>query len=186
MGGSQWDGFVGAILGVIVGGVLTLGTTFMVERAKWKRESDARWEGRLVEALAAYGAVLKMQSRMCLRIAGSYWSTMTTTPIPPHEGAELLAKYEDERSAHFEKVLLLAGPEVVGKARGWQEAVWALHVIQGGPSKVSLEDFEKALNAARRCRDEFYSSAREQLGLKQLLSTPTRLSRDDPTWRSTA
>jgi hypothetical protein len=162
---AAWIGLCGALGGVLVGGLISFMTTTLTERARWRRDSAVRWEGRLVEALAEYAAALKMQSRMCLRISGGYWPDMTTNPIDRTEGAQLIARFEDERSVHFERLLLLADAEVIKSARAWQEAVWALHVIQNGPAAIDQTRFKGALQRAADLRNEYYATARGTLGV---------------------
>ena len=181
MDASPWIGLVGVALGAGMSYVASA----LTERSRLRHETSARWEARLVDAIASYSSALKMQSRICLRIAGSYWPPMTTNPIDPQDGRRALAEYEDERSAEFERLLLLADESVVAAARAWQEAVWALHPIQNGPEVMGRERFEAQLRVAALRRDAFYAGARAQLGVAGFGSiAPDRVSRLDPTWQS--
>ena len=176
---AAWIGLAGALGGVFVGGLISYVTTTLGERAKGRRETAIRWEGRLIDAVAKYASVLKMQSRMCLRIAGGYWPQVTSNPIGRAEGAQLLARFEDERSGNFEQLRLLANAEVVASARAWQDAVWALHAIQDGPGiKFDRVDFQRAFEDAGVLRDAFYATARQALGvLGSVDPTPKRAYR---------
>ena len=174
-----------ALVGVALGAVVSYAATALTDRARWRRESTVRWEGRLFDAIVAFAAALKMQSRTCLRIAGSYWPSMTTNPIDPAEGGDLIARFEDERSGHFERLLLLAPADIVSSARAWQESVWALHLVRDGPSVIEHEALESRFATASRCREAFYDSARRAIGVSGTLApTPVRKSSSDPTWQS--
>jgi hypothetical protein len=174
-----------ALAGVVVGALVSYVTTALTEQVRWRRESRARWENRLVDAIVAFAAALKMQSRVCLRIAGSFWPTMTTSPMDPATGGDLLGRYEDERSTEFERLLLLAPEPIVSAARAWQESVWVLHAVQDGMKGVDQESLESKFADAATCREAFYRATRTSLGIAGALpATPTRASRLDPTWQS--
>ena len=169
-------GLGGAVGGVVVGGVMSYVTTARMEQSRWQRESAARWEGRLVEAISEYASVLKMQARLCLRIAGSYWPTVTSNPIDRAEGAQpLLASRMTGRPASNN-----SGSSPMrswfASARAWQQAVWASHVIKDGPDgKFDRVGFQRAFEDAGVLRDDFYESARKALGVSGSLDpTPKR------------
>lgn len=174
-----------ALLGAVAGGALTFGAQALSDKWRWDRESAARWEGRLVDAILSYSADLKMQSRTALRMCGHYWPGMTPNPIDPEKGAELLAQYEDDRSARFEALLLMADASLVTAARKWQEAVWPLHLVAAGPSAATREEAEMAFRRAAEARDEYYVATRRTLNIAASEArTPIRLSPYDPTWQS--
>ncbi|WP_343909056.1 hypothetical protein [Nocardioides aquiterrae] len=75
----------------------------------------------------------------------------------------MVAQFEDERAAHFERLLLLAPGEVVAAARAWHQAVWDLHVIADGPAAIAQPEFQLRLERAAEARDRFYDELKSCL-----------------------
>jgi hypothetical protein len=56
-----------ALIGVIVGSVLSYAGRALTERSKWKRSQEVRWDARRVEAYSQYASAVKRQTRLCQR-----------------------------------------------------------------------------------------------------------------------
>lgn len=136
------------------------------ERARWKRSTVTRWDERRLAAYVSYAAVLKEQTRLCVRIGTSLGIGPTSSsPLDPSEGMRLLAQTEDRRSVLLEDLLLLGDTATIEAARQWRLAVAELRWLVHGLTPVSGHDFAEAYERAGELRARFYERARQSLGV---------------------
>jgi hypothetical protein len=152
------------LAGVIIGALASYLTTAAVERARWNRTLDSRWDDRRIEAYAAYAQAVKDIIRISTRLAAGRGYSVSDTSLPPtEENFDLLAAADTARGAAWEKVLLLGHPDTVIAARNWHESVWRLEWYAREELSGEREDWETARSAVNDARSKFYESARRDL-----------------------
>jgi hypothetical protein len=154
----------GPLLAVIVGALSSYLAVTLSERGKWRRETSVRWHGEQLTAYAEYGDVVKRVKSAALRVARSKGLESTAPPIDLAQGLENLIKLEDERTAKWERVLLLGDPETVLAAREWHRSVWKIQDFARGED-VEREAWPDFLRQTTMARARFYACARKQLGI---------------------
>jgi len=169
-----------ALIGVVVGAVLSYGGAALTERNKWKRSQEVRWDSRRVEAYAQYGAAVKRQARLCQRIAGSKGLGPRSDHLEASVAEPLLAEAREERSLAFEAVALLGDNATVIAARDWNNAVSDLYHLLTG-TDASEAQFLEFFQRAHVQRDRYYEAARAslQVGADRLEPAP-----EIAAWRS--
>lgn len=126
----------------------------------------ARWDESRLTAAVRYGAAVKRQVQLCLRIgAGEGLGTMDVIRLDRTAGLELINAAEEERSEAFEELLLLFEDRTIEAARRWQEAVWELVATVDGRRTADHEEFMNLFDAAGVVRDQFYVTARGSLSI---------------------
>jgi len=149
---------------VVVGALASYLTTAAIERARWKRTHDSRWDDRRVEAYASYAQAVKDIISISSRIHAGRGSAADSWALSPtQDNLELLASAGIKRAAAWETVLLLGHPNTVTAARNWHESVWRLERWARGQVTDEHEDWEKARSEVNRTRSLFYESARKDL-----------------------
>lgn len=148
------------LIGVVIGGLISFLATTYVERQRWKRQLETRWDERRLNALLDFAAAVKRETRLSLRIASSTRAHIRTDPLASEIGRPLLEAAEDERAALFEAVILLADRKTLDRARAWMYAVWELREHSDPPSKVGPDTFDAAYERASTLRNDFYAAVR--------------------------
>jgi hypothetical protein len=92
-------------------------------------------------------------------------------PIDITEGLSELIALEDERTAKWERVLLLGDPATVEAGRAWHRTIWTLQDFAHG-LRTDKEEWQKALIKSVAARETFYARARAQLGIPGELPEP--------------
>jgi hypothetical protein len=59
------------LIGVVVGALLSYGAAALTARTNWRRAQATRWDERRLQACADYGAALKAETSLCLRMAAA-------------------------------------------------------------------------------------------------------------------
>lgn len=155
------------LAGVIIGALASYLTTAAIERARWKRALDSRWDDRRVDAYASYAEALKDEISIASRITAGPGVASSSRPLSStDENLEMLASAGLKRAAAWETVLLLGHPDTVEAARNWHETVSRLEGFARGEITGGLEDWGKARSAVNRARSSFYESARKDLQVK--------------------
>lgn len=152
-----------ALVGVLVGAFAATGGAVLAERVRWRREYDRRWDANRLAVVVAYARAVKIETRLCLRVAASRWPGTANNPLSIVEGAPLVSSAVDDRSAALEPLLLLADADTVNAARRWHMAVRALHVVLDENHVKGHDDFLELYRLAGVARDDFYEVARRAL-----------------------
>jgi hypothetical protein len=153
-----------ALIGVVVGALLSYVGGHMTERSRWRREMVTRWDASQLRALTDYSIAIKAELRICLRLAAYKGLSSRPDPLDPETGSAMLTAAEDQRATQFESLLLLADPATVDAARRWQQAIWTLHphVV---PVDATGAEFLELFRQAGIARERFYDAARLSLGV---------------------
>lgn len=152
------------LMGVIIGALGSYLTTSAIERARWKRALDSRWDDRRVEAYASYAQSVKRVIMIASRIAAGRGLGSVTEPLAPTQvNLDLLAAAEAERASQWETVLLLGHPKTVGAARNWHEYAWRLEAYARALRTGDASDWQQLRTATDAARAAFYDSARSDL-----------------------
>ncbi|WP_027344893.1 hypothetical protein [Hamadaea tsunoensis] len=155
-----------SLLGVVIGAIATYAVTALSERARWRREQNARWDGQRLTAYAEYAHAAKNLITAIVnlpygrRLFEGYENA--GQEAPETTVADLRAA-EAERTARWEAVLLLAGDRGVQAGREWHQSIFVLQTIvvaEGGQ-----DEWNTAIEAVSRGRRAFYEAARADLGM---------------------
>ena len=149
-----------ALVGVVIGGLISFLATAYVESQRWKRQLATRWDERRLNALLDFAAAVKRETRLSLRIASSTRPHIRTDPLSAETGKPLLEAAEDERAALFEAVILLADRTTLDRAREWMYSVWELREHSGAPPHDGPDTFDEAYRQASARRSDFYAAVR--------------------------
>jgi hypothetical protein len=148
-----------ALIGVVVGSVLSYGGSALTERRKWRRSQEVRWDARRVEAYSQYAAAVKRQTRLCQRMAAARGFGPRSDPLDVTTAAPLLAEVREERSVATEAVLLLGDNATVSAAHDWNFALSDLgHLLVD--SEATESEFLELFRRVSTQRDDFYTAAR--------------------------
>ncbi|GAA1861464.1 hypothetical protein [Asanoa iriomotensis] len=155
-----------ALIGVIVGALATYVVTARMERDKWLRHQQSRWDERRIAAYSDYALTVKAYVTILRRIAGSMGLDDVAHPIGREEGVPLADAAEEDRSGKFENVLLLGDEATIRAARTWHRAAWELAYLVQGRKKGGAEDWRQALDGVWAAREDFYTAVRADLGVR--------------------
>jgi hypothetical protein len=109
---------------------------------------------------------LKKSLEVSYRLAATRGYPASALPIDLDTGLQALGTAEAERTAKWETVLLLGSPETIAAARSWHKAAWTLRFVVRGETTIEHDEYVRLYESIGRLRDEFYGSARADLGIK--------------------
>ncbi|MBF6331718.1 hypothetical protein [Nocardia transvalensis] len=152
------------LAGVVLGAGATFTVTTSIERTKWRRSLDTRWDDKRLAAYSEYANALKKFVDVLLRIAAAKGYPAGMQPVDRGGGLEALADADADRTVKWEAVLLLGSPEAIEAARRWHKAAWhfSLGVLGEG---VDHQEYLRLFEAMGHRRNEFYDCARADLGV---------------------
>jgi hypothetical protein len=155
------------LIGVVVGGGLTLIVTSRVEQVKWRRVLETRWDEKRFSAYADYALAVKKYVTLLRRVAADMGLASAAHPLPTSEGLPQIDDAESERAGAFESVLLLGDKATIDAARAWHRSAWELAYIVRGSKPGGPAEWETAIREVWTGRSRFYESARMSLGVQE-------------------
>jgi hypothetical protein len=155
------------LIGVVVGGGLTLIVTSRIEQVKWRRSLETRWDEKRFSAYAEYALAVKKYVTLLRRVAADMGLASAAHPLPVSEGLSKIDDAESERAGAFENVLLLGDKATIDAARAWHRAAWELAYIVRGITPGGSAEWKTAMQDVWAGRSKFYESARISLGVQE-------------------
>ncbi|MFF7356976.1 hypothetical protein ACFZA1_30695 [Streptomyces filipinensis] len=144
--GSQ----LSALIGVTLGAALSYLVTMLNDRARWRREQGARWDGLLLQAYSDYGQAIKECVIAYQRLAAQQGLAQHPTPREPTTDAlDQAARAEARRVAMTEPLRLLADPATTAAVRRLNEAVWQLEWMARGRLTADATAWDQAYTGYR-------------------------------------
>lgn len=161
-------GQLATLLGVALGAILSMATTMIVEKARWRREQSVRWDERRLGAYAEYAHVVKSLAHRYRRIAVAKGIAVSgAAPLEPTE--EVLAEVaeaEVQRSALAETVWLLGDAKTNTAAVRLNHCLWHLEWLARELPTRGQGGWEQAYEDFRQARQHFLELARAGLGVR--------------------
>jgi hypothetical protein len=154
------------LIGVIVGALTSYLATSANERSRWRKEQYVRWDERRIAAYAEYSESLKKKAYCYLRIAAGNGLNVRAQPF--HDKADQVQssrEIEVERSARWEKILLLGDQAVVSAAQQYGETIFALGDL-AETSKIDEHEWLRIVQGMTAARGYFYNAMRHDLEIK--------------------
>lgn len=151
---------------VILGAVLSFVAATFAERSRWRREQLSRWDERRLEAYESYADLVKRVAITASRIAFDGPLHATAPRAATAEELSSITNLELERTAAWERVLLLGDTATITAARIWHSRTWLLEAYARGSMTGSREDFSTEFRSVTQARYEFYAAARHSLGVR--------------------
>ncbi|HEU5109582.1 MAG TPA: hypothetical protein VFT95_13645 [Micromonosporaceae bacterium] len=165
-----------ALLGVMVGAVVSYAFTSLAERGRWKRGLSIRWDERRLTAYVEFVNAVKTSANIVVLILAGRGVLTANKTLSEAEGLPMLADAEGERSLRFDAVLMLGDTDTIGAATELNRRVWRLHSFARGELPVDEEIWAEAFTEYRRARVEFHHAARKNMGV------PAATLRQESAW----
>jgi hypothetical protein len=163
---------ISALVGVVLGAVLSFVATYIAERTSWLRNQAVRWDERRLSAYADYGHAVKEQVALASRIAAARGLDSHTEPLEPsQEGTAKLAETEARRTLMSETLRLLADTETMTAADEVRRCARALVQFARGVTDGDSTDWDRAFSKYEEARDHYMTCARKNL---QVDGSPSR------------
>ncbi|MFF3327162.1 hypothetical protein [Streptomyces sp. NPDC002889] len=166
------SGLVGqlvALLGVVIGGVMSYLVGALAERNRWRREEATRWDGSLLQAYSDYGHAVRECAHYYQRLAAHRGLTDHPAPLAPADDVlEKAAAAESRRSAMVEPISLLSNAETAEAVREVNLCIWHLEWLARGQLAGDQASWAAAFSAYRTARAEYYRSARRSLRIAEM------------------
>ncbi len=159
-----WQGLF-ALLAVALGAAGSFTATQAMDRKRWVRQQETRWDEHRLRACIEYATAVKLAIIRSRSILGHMGLSPTLTPLSPEEGLPLLAVDENSRTAKLEALMLLASEETIETAREWHGIAWRFHHWASGEVPTSEAEVEAAYEQAQVARERYYSAVRRELGI---------------------
>jgi hypothetical protein len=158
------DSEIWALLGVIVGGLLSFVASYLADRASWQRNQMVRWDERRLSAYAEYGFAVKDIVNLSCRLAASRGLHNDAEPLPVSEvSLTTLAEAEAHRSANSETFRLLTDPETSAAAIHMTQCAWNLSWLARGLIQGDQGLWQKKYREYELARDVYMTCARKSL-----------------------
>ncbi len=153
------------LAGVVIGASVSFVFTSRAEKARNQREMLIRWDVRRYEAFADYiGAVTQMARVAGQLTQGRGWDEIAC-PIDQEVGIAAMDRFENTRTAAYERLVMLASQDCIDAADILNKAVWRLEWIAREAVNGSIEEWQLSLDAYTSALDSFQQSARTCLVL---------------------
>ncbi|GLI00235.1 hypothetical protein [Phytohabitans aurantiacus] len=154
-----------ALLGVLVGSLVTFAGSTWAERLRWRRAIETRWDEKRFTAYAEYAVAVKRYVTALRRVGASMKFDSVAHPLDRELGLPEIDNAEVERAAAFEQVLLLGDQAAVDAARAWHRSAWELAYLVQGISAGGKTEWQEAMKHVWLARAKFYECARLSLGV---------------------
>ncbi|MFE0176639.1 hypothetical protein ACFWZ2_30410 [Streptomyces sp. NPDC059002] len=153
-----------ALLGVIIGALGSYVAIMRGDRARFRREQEARWEERRLAVYTEYARVLKQSVTLTYRVAAHLGNDPHPHPLSPEAAARQFTEAADARDPAGESLLLLGAPEVVDRARTWVVTVIEMErFLREGTRDPAA--WAGLLERQRAAREGYYTAVRRDLAL---------------------
>jgi hypothetical protein len=166
------------LLAVLTGAAVTFVVSFYKDTVQWLRDKQTRLRDIRREAYADYARRMKLDMVTCKRMAAHLGMYESGATMSEKDALAQLTRLGDDRSVSFDNLLLVGSPKVVKAAREWHDAVLALRKWARDEPKPPASVFSKLYTEAGKARHGFYVKARDDLGVKGVVSHPIA----DETW----
>jgi hypothetical protein len=153
------------IAAVLLGALTTHVTTYMMERTRNKHAALTRWD---TSKLNAYEAFVD-SVRACIYLSVELYEDAThlrSSPKSPTELSLELVEAIRQRGRTFERVMLLAGDDVVEAAHQLTAAALKVDWLAQGKTEGDLDDWRDLNRAVFKEINEFHEAARVDLGVR--------------------
>jgi hypothetical protein len=137
-----------------------------MDRTRYRRDLDDRWTERRMDAYASYLNDVKEMRAIARRMLHDTGFVDAHLPIPlaKEKGLPLLAEAESHRSVSSERVLLVAGKEVIDTLRALNRAVWRIEwFARGLIENADADAWRQASDEYHAAIDNFQECARRDL-----------------------
>ena len=153
-----------ALIGVVIGALGSYLAVVRGDRARFRREREARWEERRLAAYVDYAQALKRSVTLTYQVASHLGNDPHPHPLSLHEAEPQLAEAMAARDPAWEALLLLGSPDVVEMARAW---VLTLIDMEQFVRRDTLDPaaWHALLEQQRDSRDGYYTAVRDDLAL---------------------
>jgi hypothetical protein len=108
------------LLGVVIGAGSSYLVTAAAERARWRRQTEIRWDERRATVYAEYGHSVIECVNLARRIAAGRGIQGFPHPVSLEDGRTDLSAARSQQGARWESVLLLGSPDAIEAGRRWQ------------------------------------------------------------------
>ncbi|WP_328391958.1 hypothetical protein [Nocardia sp. NBC_00416] len=153
------------LAGVLLGAGSTFAATTYIERSKWRRSFETRWDDMRLTAYSEYADALKAYLQILYRYGAEKGLPNLTTPADEPLAPNVLAEANAARSVKWERVLLLGSSNTIAAARRWHKAAHDLTYLvfeeHPGPDR-----YVRLYESMGSLRDDFYVCARADLGVR--------------------
>ncbi|MFF1906835.1 hypothetical protein [Kitasatospora sp. NPDC058218] len=152
------------IAAVVLGGLTTYLTNSLMERSRRKDGLRLRWDEKKLDAYADYVG----QVRTTIHISVLLYEVreeIRQMPRTEHELSMELTEAGGDQAKAFERVMLLAGDEVIEAAHAIQETLAAIGWQARGMVDGTLADWRALHTEAFKAINRFHEAARADLGV---------------------
>lgn len=153
-----------ALIGVIIGALGSYAAIMRGDRARFRREQEARWEERRLAVYTEYARVLKQSVTLTYRVAAHLGNDPHPHPLSPEAAAPHFTEAADARDPAGEALLLLGAPDVVEKARAWVVTVIGMERFLREDRRDPVA-WAAMLEGQRAAREGYYAAVRRDLAL---------------------
>jgi hypothetical protein len=170
-----------ALVGVMVGGLLSFATTSFIEWTRWKRDYNSRWDSQTLDAYINYSVTMKTMGYIAMSVACKLgWSS--GIGIPVEEGRTLLREAEIDRANAVERLWVLAPKNILEASGRLNSCLWKLKVLVSEPDEKNAEQWNASWIEFQAARMNFYNVVRAAIALKDPGTnlSNTNMNRTDP------
>lgn len=145
------DPAVAALAGTGLGAVLGGVAAWLIDRARWERQLDTRWDETRLAVYAQF--LVAMQAYLPVQMAVRSGNSRDQEALAWKESLEHLAVI----SSKLSEMRLISSPEVHQVALSWFEAINGVIAADG------LDDFLEKRRLANQAHDDFVETAGREL-----------------------
>ena len=153
------------LAGVVLGATGSFIATTLLERGKYRRDKATRWDAASLEAFSDYLKAVTGMARMAGQAARQRGWDDNAAPRDLGEALRLLEEREDDRTAAFERVRLVADKATIDAADLLNNAVWRLEWLASGRKDGSASVWQAESRAYARALDSFHAATRDRLSM---------------------
>lgn len=154
-----------ALIGVVIGGVVSFAGSALSERFRWKRDVQREWSQRRFEAYRELIHVAHVQVGAARSLATTRGLLEGPPPASIEDGMKEIAESDRRLALAYETVQMLGDEQVGRAAHAFRSALWELSDYARGLIDVDATKWERAYKRYRISRDEFHAAIRRDLGI---------------------
>jgi hypothetical protein len=154
-----------ALIGVVIGGVVSFAGSALSERFRWKRDVQREWSQRRFEAYRELIHVAHVQVGAARSLATTRNLLEGPPPVSVEDGSKEIADSDRRLALAYETVQMLGDEQVGRAAHAFRSTIWQLSDYARGVIDADATEWEKAYKRYRMSRDNFHAAIRHDLGI---------------------